>query len=126
MSSDFNSWEKQFNKQADIILKTDVEIIERAAIEFKKRVENRTPVGDPTLWNWPAHKDYKPGTLRASWTMGREGIGITTVITIENDVPYGPRIEYGSWSTQAPKGMMRITALEWADIVNQVSKKYKK
>lgn len=35
--------------------------------EITQKVIDRTPVGDPSLWKYPAPKDYHPGTLKASW-----------------------------------------------------------
>lgn len=43
-----------------------------------------------------------------------------TPIFIQNNLPYGPRLEYESWSKQAPAGMVRITVAEFQDIVKQV------
>jgi hypothetical protein len=43
-----------------------------------------------------------------------------TPIFIVNNLPYGPRLEYESWSKQAPAGMLRITVAEFQDIVQQV------
>lgn len=38
------------------------------------------------------------------------GIG---TIWIMNNLPYGPRLEYEGWSTQAPAGMVRISVTEF-------------
>lgn len=121
----FSDWEAQFHKQQRIVLQASADVIEASAAELKTRIENRTPVGDPSLWNWPAHPGYKPGTLKASWTLTKKGSGENLTILIENDVPYGPRVEYVGWSTQAPNGMMRISALEWPAIIEAQAKKNK-
>jgi hypothetical protein len=41
-------------------------------------------------------------------------------IYLQNNLPYGPRLEYEGWSDQAPAGMVRITVAEFQDIVKQV------
>lgn len=124
--SNFNKWKSSIEKNAVIVLKASHEVLDAAADEFKKRVEERTPVGDPSLWKWPAHAGYVPGTLRASWTKTKTGSGSDITITIKNSIPYGPVIEYTGHSTQAPQGMMRITAMEWPDIVASVAARKKK
>lgn len=45
---------------------------------------------------------------------------VGTPIFIGNNLPYGPRLEYESWSKQAPAGFVRITIAEFQDIVRQV------
>ncbi len=125
--------------------------------EMVQKIIDRTPVGDPSLWHYPAPKGYKPGTLQASWEInnsnssrdvntGRfkkqgqssassntaeqwEGIKLninsSPVITIANRQPYAWRVEYGSWSTQAPTGMMRITIAEYASILERNARQNK-
>lgn len=38
-------------------------------------------------------------------------------IFIVNNLPYGPRLEYEAWSSQAPAGMVRITVAEFQQIM---------
>jgi hypothetical protein len=39
-------------------------------------------------------------------------------ITLRNRMPYGPKIEFEGWSkSKAPNGMLRITMVEWPQIV---------
>lgn len=39
-------------------------------------------------------------------------------IWIMNNLPYGPRLEYEQWSSQAPAGMVRISVAEFQTFVN--------
>lgn len=122
--------------------------------EMYKKIVDRTPIGNPALWKHPyPPAGYVPGKLKASWqlsfnstardkTSGRfvstKGIsnsgaggikinvsGKDSTATISNFQPYAYRIEYGSWSTQAPAGMMRITVAEYASIINAKTAQYK-
>lgn len=120
--SNYSNWEKQFDSQIGLSITASEATFKEAGQELLKRIQERTPVGDPTLWKWPAHADYVPGTLKASWTSTIED----NTINIENSTPYAYRVEYGSWSTQAPAGMMRISLLEWPTILAQSSKRNRK
>jgi len=40
-------------------------------------------------------------------------------IWIMNNLPYGPRLEYEGWSSQAPAGMVQITVTEFQMFVNK-------
>lgn len=42
-----------------------------------------------------------------------------------NPLPYGPRLEYDSYSQQAPNGMVRINTALWESIVNEEIEKRK-
>lgn len=119
--SNFTEWEQAFTRQIQLVTAANEKIFNEATQEFYNRVVDRTPVGDPSLWKWPAHKDYHAGTLKEAWTYETTG----SYAKIENTTPYAYRVEATGWSTQAPNGMMRITALEWNAIVDKVSKRYK-
>lgn len=119
-----DEWQAIFDKQVSAALKVSTKTQVEASKEFLTRVEQRTPIGDPSLWKWPAHKNYKPGTLRASWTLNYSESGGGVYAIIQNDQPYAERVEFG-WSTQAPQGMLRITIKEWPSIVDTIGKKNK-
>lgn len=71
--------------------------------EAATRIRYRTPVDT--------------GAARKNWKATIDG----NVFYLLNDlktVPYIRRLEYG-WSPQAPRGMVRLTASEWPDIVRQ-------
>lgn len=116
--SGYKAWEKEFDGQIQLSVKASTEVFQKAGRDLYTLIQNKTPIGDPSLWKWPAHKNYTPGTLRAAWQID----STVNKITISNDTPYGYRVEYGSWSTQAPQGMMRISVLEFPKILDQASK----
>ena len=117
----FGNWVNDFKKQSKLS-KTDAKtvIIKSAQLLYKQIVEY-TPVGDPTLWKWPAHADYVPGQLKASWKIS----DTIDKITISNNQPYAERVEYG-WSTQAPEGMLRRSIKAYPDMLQKSLSEYKK
>jgi hypothetical protein len=113
----YQDWKASFNRNVKLQIQKDKNAIREAVQELFKRIQERTPIGNPNLWKWPAPKDYVPGTLRASWELTEE----VNLYRIVNAQPYAQRVEYG-WSTQAPAGMLRISLLEWPRIVETMSK----
>lgn len=141
---------KKFKVNQQLALDASAKTINNTLLQMYKKIVERTPVGDPSLWNWPAHKDYHPGTLRKSWTISFNGVqrnvtgqfassaqvlgnnglsfkignGKTQVAVISNPMPYAQRVETG-WSTQAPQGMMRITIAEYTSLLEVNATKYR-
>jgi hypothetical protein len=73
-------------------------------VEFKDRVERRTPV--------------ITGMLKGGWGFTMKA----TDIEIYNTQPYASFVEYGT-VTMAPRGMMRVTLLESPQITEVAAKK---
>ena len=115
----FTSWQKQFEGEVNLVVKTNAKTLAEGVEILKENVEKRTPVGRPELWKYPAHKDYLPGTLKNSWELSKLS---DLYYTLYNDVPYAYRVETG-WSSQAPYGMMRVSLKEWESIINKIAKK---
>lgn len=141
---------KSLKANQQLALDASAKTINSTLLEMYKKIVDRTPVGDPSLWNWPAHSDYKPGTLRASWQLSFNGVqrnvagqfsstaqvlgnnglsfkvgnGKAQVAVISNPMPYAQRVETG-WSTQAPQGMMRITVAEFTSLIDANAAKYR-
>jgi hypothetical protein len=102
---------------------------------------DKSPVGDPTLWENKAPKGYIPGTFKANWNGGFGAIDDTTtdetdptgelslvrissaipednpygIFYITNSLPYARPLEDGH-SKQAPFGMVGLTVLEFDQI----------
>lgn len=103
----------------------------------------KSPVGDPSLWkSGKAPAGYEGGQFRANWQYGLGEINKVTsnaidadggntldriysqipdeaggkVHFITNSLPYAIPLENGH-STQAPVGMVTLTAIEFAQIV---------
>jgi len=122
IKTDYNKWNKEFTGQVNIVVKVDKETLEEACQELYQRIVDRTPIGNPALWNppyWP--NGYVPGDLKAAWKIEKLGEGYI----ISNDMPYAYRVETG-WSKQAPTGMMRISVKEFNAILDEIARRRKK
>jgi hypothetical protein len=154
----FEKWLATMQEHQKKSLEACEKTINASVKQMVERVIERTPVGNPSLWKYPAPNNYNPGTLKASWEINTSnsardvstgrfrrlgestansnsveqwgGIKLNvnttnTTITIANRQPYAWRVEYGSWSSQAPQVMLRITINEYASILEANSKKFK-
>lgn len=126
-------------------------VVRAAGLEMLKRVIDRSPVGDPSMWKAPAPKGYVGGRFKANWQVGIGNIDYsnsavpdksgssamtrgTSSITgfsmgarvfLTNSVPYAHRIEYNAWSNQASAGVVRLTVLEYQQIIKKVADQIK-
>jgi hypothetical protein len=113
-------------------------LVREVVIELGTRIVMRTPVGDATLWKSPPPPGYVGGRARANWQYGfgaapdgdlpdidpsgRASINrikptqVAGVHFIANNLSYAQRLEDG-WSTQAPAGMISLTAVEFTGVV---------
>lgn len=93
-----------------------------------------------------AGKDYVGGRFRGNWqvsfdtavtgtldlidpkgaTSKADGAALIQTFTTEigtiwitNNLPYGPRLEYEGWSSQAPAGMVQVSVTEFQTFVNK-------
>jgi hypothetical protein len=88
----------------------------------------RTPVGNPALWKYPhAPAGYTPGQLKASWelTYKYKDASSDLFAVLKNPQPYAGVIEYGSHSTQAPNGMLRLALQNYSTYVEESVKRNK-
>ena len=135
---------KSMRQQLEAIAKkrgVDIEsMIKGAVIQAANVAVIKSPVGNPDLWKSPPPPGYVGGQLRANWrislnsmdsyfknTTNYSGVMTDAVndlisfslgddIYFTNPAPYARRIEYDSWSSQAPDGMARpaVVALKAA------------
>jgi hypothetical protein len=94
----------------------------------------------------PAGKGYVGGRFRANWNVSYGAPDESTIDSVDkqrglneakkamtlpiggvtyltNGLPYAHRLEYEGWSTQAPAGMVRISALEFGDYIKKAKSK---
>jgi hypothetical protein len=110
-----------------------------------------TPVGNPDDWKVP-RKGYVGGRARGNWhisidtpefraddnkdadgrmTMAKidaklgelKGRSIGHVVYLTNGLPYVPRLEYESWSKQAPHGWVRINLAKLKYVAEEVARR---
>jgi hypothetical protein len=118
------------------------ELVGRVTVEIARRLDERSPVGDPTLWKHKAPPGYVGGRFRGNWQLGVDAVptgetgridpsGSETISAIvgavpqqaaghvfylTNNSPYAQELEDGH-STQAPNGLVALTAMEFQSIV---------
>lgn len=111
---ELDKWERQLRAQLKKASDDNFKVWKRAYKFFLERVKQRTPVGNPSLWRYPAKKGYNPGTLKRSWMLEQR----RKTATVSNTQPYAVRVEFG-WSSQAPRGMMRLTTKELPELIKK-------
>jgi hypothetical protein len=111
-------------------------------LEIGRRVVERSPVGDPTYWKSKPPAGYVGGRFRANWQHGTGTMptaiydttnnesearisasvansGPHSVHWIVNNLPYSVALENG-YSRQAPPGgIVKLTVIEFENIVNE-------
>lgn len=120
LETNIKEYEKSLMNNLKLSEKQSRNCVKVSVQSLYSRVVSYTPVGDPSLWNWPAPKGYKPGTLKASWELDEKN----DQYTIKNQQPYALRVEFG-WSTQAPNGMMRRAVVDYPTLLNNTALKFK-
>jgi hypothetical protein len=136
---DIQKFAQKCGANADLVTRKVVLDIGRSLVE-------RTPVGNPDLWQNPDNKPdgYVGGHARANWShsigalVNQEfkeidatgGASIDRIISsvpikaagkvhyIQNSLPYMQALEDGH-STQAPAGMVAITQTEFQDYIQK-------
>lgn len=132
---------KKFNKKTE---QRAIMVFRGAALEMFSRIVRRTPVGNPDLWAHPAPAGYVGGRLRGNWQIdinrspesqldvidpnGSQTVANAAVkvqqaklgdtIHITNNLDYAEAVEDGH-STQAPAGMVKVTVIEFKNIVKK-------
>lgn len=112
-------------------------VVRKIALELFTRVVLKSPVDTGRFRaNWQLaigdipddvlELDDKAGTATVSrGVAASQGVRAGDVVYLVNNLPYGPRLEYG-WSQQAPAGMVRISIAEiqtWLDGVVDAAKR---
>lgn len=118
-----------------------------AARAFAEVDGKRAPSAKKLRKDFPnvAGKGYVGGRFRANWNVsygtpddsvtestvkGRADaeaakaltLPVGGVVFMTNGLPYAKRLEYEGWSSQAPAGMVRISALQFGDYVREALK----
>lgn len=117
---DYKRWLKQFEDGAKKAEEASLKTFSSVVTQVYNQIVDYTPVGNPSLWKYPAHSGYVPGTLKQSWALE---LSPKNAI-ISNDQPYASRVEYG-WSSQAPQGMMRRALSNFSNLLNAAAVRYK-
>lgn len=142
VSANFDEFDREIKRMSEKIIPEKFDAFKKKiAIELFRRIVLKTPVGNPTLWKYPAPPGYVGGRARGNWQMkpgstpdgnetgnidpsGAQTIttGTTAIlsrpsknpyesIVLFNNVPYIERLENG-YSKQAPAGMIDLSLAE--------------
>jgi len=119
------------------------DVAREVVLNVGRSVVEKSPVGDASYWKSPPPPGYVGGRFRANWQhgfglpangalddidasggasiahiqSGVEGNPAAGIHFISNNLPYAQRLEDG-YSSQAPQGMVSLTAIEFKEIVN--------
>jgi hypothetical protein len=127
------------NERANDVVRTIVE-------DVGSRLAERSPVGNPDLWEHPAYKGYVGGTFRHNWQLGvderpvgvfmREAGSFPAESTVSaqvtkipavalghvfywvNNLPYAWALEHGHSTQSPPQGIVGLTTVEFSQIVS--------
>lgn len=122
-SIDVGKFVVKSKKKADLIYR-------KLALETYQRIKDKTPVDTGQLKRSWTVAVNAPATQHNGAQKALTLAELTDAIYITTDKPYAEQLEYGlypqpggaktinGFSTQAPQGMVRITAKEIADWVN--------
>lgn len=118
----------------------------KRGVKYAKKLTKAERVQNFNINGLVTGKDYVGGRFRGNWQVsfevGESGIldlidprgtsaktsGTQVIeqfqigvgsIWMMNNLPYGPRLEYEGWSSQAPAGMVRISTTEFQTFVNK-------
>lgn len=131
---------REFARRANLNLEL---VVRKAALDMLKAIIDRSPVGNPDLWGNPASAPpgYVGGRFKGNWIVqvaiapeqsdevddsgsaalnrGSDEIArfkVGGTLYIMNFLPYSVELENGH-STQAPRGMIKLTALEYQQYI---------
>jgi len=121
-SVDIRKWTEGAKDKVDVVIR-------KVALEMFSRVIQKSPVDTGRFkGNWQVAIGSVPsGTVEIDDKEGTATIAKVTAATLElkagqtiylvNNLPYANRLEYGH-SKQAPNGMVRLTLLEFNQVVD--------
>ena len=127
MGIDFREFDRKLPLIKRKIPETVRAVQQKVAIDVLSGMVLGSPVGNPSLWKFPAPPGYVGGQFRFNWQVTERvpangpivgtdeagnatiakglgvigGIGFYTTVWVVNALPYANRLRFG-WSTQAP------------------------
>ena len=123
------SFARDIARFKDLTRKRRDEVFRAATIQIAGKVIERTPVDTGRArgnWNLGTTADFSTSDSTDAPSPAAEfsGLSATDTAYITNGLPYIERLESGTWSDQAPAGMVKVTVAEFNRIVSQAVKRY--
>lgn len=115
-----------------VVLELGTRIVQRSPVDTGRfRGQWQIAAGGPDIrTNEPFDKQAlgspPSATTFARWQGEVNAATIGSTFYITNSLPYARKLEYEGWSSQAPAGMVRVTVVEYGQIIQQVINKVKK
>lgn len=112
-----------------VVLELGTRIVQRSPVDTGRfRGQWQIAAGGPdTRTNEPFDKQAlgspPSAATFARWQAEVNAATIGSTFYITNSLPYARRLEYDSHSSQAPAGMVRVTVVEYGQIIQQVINK---
>ena len=121
------------------------QVVKKVGIDMLAKIVDRSPVGNPSLWQNPPPPGYVGGRFRGNWQVtfnvpataeleridangsSTKAAGAAVIaayqsginsIWLTNSVSYAQVLEYGH-SSQAPAGVVRVTIAEFQQFINK-------
>lgn len=115
-----------------VVLELGTRIVQRSPVDTGRfRGQWQIAAGGPDIrTNEPFDKQAlgspPSAATFARWQGEVNAATIGSTFYITNSLPYARKLEYEGWSSQAPAGMVRVTVVEYGQIIQQVINKVKK
>ena len=131
------SLQEQLKAIADKRIEDVEDIMSASMLRMGNRIILDSPVDEGRFVNnWMSAVDRVDKSTRNTVSVGgadsrKDLLEVTSNIQIgatfyfSNSLPYAHRLEYEGWSAQAPKGMVRVNAMYWDNIVQEEVNKRK-
>lgn len=112
-----------------VVLELGTRIVQRSPVDTGRFRGNwQIAAGGPDIrTNEPFDKQAlgsppSAGTF-SRWQAEVQAATIGSTFYITNSLPYARRLEYEGWSSKAPSGMVRVTVVEYGQIIQSVINK---
>lgn len=111
---------------AGVVLELGVRIVQRSPVDTGRfRGQWQITAGGPDIRTNEPFDKQPLGSAPSQFTFDRwkdhiQGATIGSTFYITNSLPYAKRLEYDGYSKQAPAGMVRVTVVEYGQIIQQV------
>ena len=109
-----------------VVLEIGTRIVQRSPVDTGKFRGNwQIAAGGPDIRTNEPFDKQPLGSAPSATTFNRwqgevNAATIGSTFHITNSLPYAVRLEYEGWSQQAPAGMVRVTMLEYEQIIRKV------
>ncbi|AUR96608.1 neck protein [Vibrio phage 1.228.O._10N.261.49.C1] len=143
------SFADEWERESQRAIQAQKEVIKVISIELFSGTITSSPVGNTSLWKNPnsAPSGYTGGSFRSNWFLSYnapssettestergktlassiakeiEGGNYKGIYQLTNNLPYGPRLESGNWSQQAPNGIIAPNVMRVSSKIPAIEK----